>query len=305
MRHFHAPRRLFLIVLVSCLTGCAVHSARSYRWFHFVSYLTAGPPPSAECGEEDGMRYCIHTAPKRAKEDETSVLYFLHHAGGSQLSWRELPMSRVYYSYFRRRYLPAPKVVTISYGPYWTLMDEPGEKQEALFQRFVDRDMPLIEEKLGSPRRRYLWGMSQGGLNAASLILKSPDLFNGAVLSCPAFYSVSIYADDEELRSYAARTHSDFEGSVMWGIRRLRPLVGGPEEWARADPLILARDAERVPPLLIQANRKDEFGFFEGSEIFYRALRKRNHTVTFKPYRGGHCVVGIAQAVRFIRRLRY
>lgn len=296
---------LFLAAAVCGGAGCAVHSARSYRFLHFLSFLTAGPRPKAKCGEREGMRYCIHRAPLRAKEDETSVLYFLHYAGGSQHSWEELPLSRVYYSYFRRRYLPAPRVVTVSYGPYWTLIDRPEGASETLFERFIEQDMPFLEEKLGGPRRRFVWGMSQGGLNAASLLLKRPELFSGGVLSCPAFYSVSIYADEEELRRYTERTNADFEGSVMWGVRRLRRHIGGPEVWAREDPLFLVRDAERAPPMLIQANRRDEFGFFEGAEQFYLALRRNNHTVDFKPSSGGHCVVGIGEAVRYLRWLRY
>ncbi|MFH2204626.1 MAG: alpha/beta hydrolase-fold protein [Elusimicrobiota bacterium] len=308
MRRFFTIFRVpyFSAVLFAVpFSGCAVHSARSYRWMHFVSHITSGPQPIAECGGADGMRYCLHTAPREAEEDPTSVLYFLHYAGGSEMSWREIPLSRFYYSYFRRRGLPAPKVVSISYGPDWVLLEEPGEKFPALFNRFIERDMPLVEAKIGEVQRRYIWGMSQGGLNAAELVLKRPELFDGAVLSCPAFYSVSIYAADEELRRYTRRTHADHEGSVMWGIRRLRPHVGGPQAWAREDPLALARENRRVPPLLIQANRRDEFGFYEGAGIFYRELRWRNQPVTFKPHRGGHCVIGIRQAVRFIRRLRW
>ena len=286
-------------------SGCAVHSSRSYRALHFVSFLNSGPPPVAQCRTRGELRYCVHTAPKEAEEDLSSILYFLHYAGGSEKSWEELPFSRVYYAYFRRRNLPVPKVVSISYGPYWTLSDARSETGEALFPAFLQRDMPFIEEELGTPKRRYLWGMSQGGLNAARLILRRPEMFDGAILSCPALYSLSIYAPEEQLRAYALRTKADFDGSVMWGIKALLPWAGGPQAWRMEDPLNLAKEADHVPPILIQANRRDEFGFFEGAEIFYRELKRKRQSVTFKPHFGGHCVVGITQAVRWFREIRY
>lgn len=296
---------LLLTLAIASLSGCGARMARSYRMFHFLSFLSSGPPPTIECDDVGDLKYCVHKAPEEAEEDLSSILYFLHHAGGSERSWLELHMSREYYSYFRRRDLPAPRVISVSYGPYWTLLDEPGPEQPALFRKFVNEDMPAIEKKVGRPRRRYLWGMSQGGLNVAELILKRPELFDGAVLSCPALYSVSIYADDDELYRYARRTGSDFEGSVMWGVRHLRKRVGGPEAWEREDPLKLVQTSWKIPPTLIQANREDEFGIFEGAEIFYRALRQRHQTVTFRPHHGGHCVIAVRQAVRFIKKLRY
>lgn len=288
------------LVLISFLiSGCALQRGRARRFFHYASYLSAGPAPEADCRQTEVIRYCFHKPPKGTIEDPDAVLYFLHPADGSEKDWVKYPISRVYYQRFRKRDVPAPQVVTLSYGPYWTLMNEPGEKQPALFETFVSSWMALIEEETGAPRRRYIWGMSQGGLNAAELILKRPDLFAGAVISCPAFYSFPLYSKDDVIKRYIKRTGAD-AGSVNWGLAILRPRVGGPEAWAEEDPLALAAKARRIPPTLIQANTGDDYGFYEGASRFYDALHDSDLPVTFASSPGAHCVVDAPQAVDFL-----
>lgn len=293
---------LWLVLLIPLLsTGCALRRARMNRWFHFASYLAEGPPPIPVCHKAGKLGYCVHKAPEGVAEDPEAILYFLHPAESDELGWRDFPISRVYYKMFHENELPAPRVVTVSYGPYWTLMDEPGETQPALFETFVSSWMPLIESETGPPRRRYLWGMSQGAFNAAVLVLKRPKLFDGGVLSCPSFFTVPLYGDAKAIAKYVKKTKADAY-SVDWAVRTLRPLVGGPEAWKRGDPLELAKLSKGLPlpPLLIQANKEDEYGFYKGAKKFYKTLKKLHHPVKFRPYHGMHCVVDAEKAVDFL-----
>ncbi|MFH1095506.1 MAG: hypothetical protein V1728_04780, partial [Candidatus Micrarchaeota archaeon] len=250
---------------------------------------------------EGTVGYCIHKSPEGVAEDPKALLYFLHPAEADELSWREFPISRVYYKMFHENELPAPRVVTISYGPYWTLMDEPGEIQPALFETFVSSWMPLIERETGPPNRRYLWGMSQGAFNSSLLVLKRPKLFDGAVLSCPSFFPFPLYSDAKVIAKYVKSSNADAY-SVDWAVRTLRPRVGGPEAWKKEDPLKLAARSKGLPlpPILIQANKKDEYGFYKGAKQFYKTLKKLRHPVSFRPYRGMHCVVDAEKAVDFL-----
>lgn len=291
--------RVVVALILFSLSGCAVQRGRVARWFHFVSYVPDGPAPRTECRKAEDFRYCVDVPPKKTKANPNSLLYVLHHAGGGPRSWSGSPAARVFYARFRKAKISPPVVVSVSYGPYWTLMDAPGSKQKALFEDFVSRAMPRIETDLGVPRRRLLWGVSQGAFNGAQLLFKRPKLFRGAVLSCPAIYTIPLYSGKEAIREYTERTKAD-PYSVIWGIELLRPLIGGPEAWAKEDPLALARRAKGLPPVMIQANAKDEFGFFEGGQLLAEILKDRGEPVEFRRNSGSHCAIDPRQASDFL-----
>ena len=295
----HSRTRLApVLAAAAALSGCA--SARFY--LHFAPYYLAGGGPKAECAEGPGFRYCSHRAPRGVAEDPDAVLYFLHYAGGSERSWSKIPIARVYYAEFKRRGLPAPRVVTVSYGPYWMLFDKPGPKSPGRFGPFVEDAMPFIEGRLGRPRRRYVWGMSQGGLNGAELVLKRPDLWSGAVLSCPAIFTISVFAAPARIDEFIGRTGA-VRSTAVWGMSLISDRVEGPEEWGREDPLARARTSSGLPPVYIDCTAADEFGFFEGARRLAGSLRERGQHVTFVEETGKHCQLDARAAAGFLADL--
>ncbi|MEE8425629.1 MAG: hypothetical protein V3S11_07350, partial [Elusimicrobiota bacterium] len=291
--------RIAVLLSLFLFSGCAVQRGRIARWFHFVSYVPDGPAPKTECRKVEDFSYCVDIPPKKVKASPDSLLYVLHHAGGGPRSWSGSPAPRVLYARFRKAKIPPPVIVSVSYGPFWTLMDAPGSKQKALFESFISTTMPRIEADVGAPKKRLLWGVSQGAFNGAQLIFKRPKLFDGAVLSCPAIYTIPLYSGEEAIRKYTLRTKAD-PYSVVWGIELLRPLVGGPEAWEKENPLALARTAKGLPPVMIQANVKDEFGFFEGGKLLAEILKNRGEPVEFRRNSGSHCAVDPRQASDFL-----
>lgn len=294
-------RVFFLLALVILAAGLIWRKSVAF-YLHFVPYYLAGPAPKADCGEGRGLRYCVHEPPPGSREDPEAVLYFLHYAGGSEKTWSEIPVSRVFYAEFKRRGLAAPRVVTVSYGPYWNLFDKPGPKSPALYPAFVGEAMPWLEARLGGPKRRYLWGMSQGGLNASLLVLKSPGLWSGAVFSCPGWYTVSVFAGEEEVAEFVRRTGAKRE-TAQWGMGLIRDRVAGPEEWAREDPLARAASARDLPPVLIDCTDEDGFGFFEGAARMAETLRRRGQEVSFLREKGRHCQLDARRAAGFLAEL--
>jgi pimeloyl-ACP methyl ester carboxylesterase len=296
LREFRAKCFCFVIAgLAAALSGCS----RAAFYAHFVPYYFAGHAPKAECSDGPGFRYCLHRAPGGV-DDGKSTLYFLHYAGGSEQSWSKIPVSRVYYAEFARRGLPPPRVVTISFGPYWTLFDAPGPlSPEGRFPVFVNKVIPFIEGKIGTPARRFIWGMSQGGLNAAELVLRRPDLWSGAVFSCPGWYTTSVFATGPAFEDYVRRT-GGARKTVRWGMGLIRDRVASLEAWEREDPLERAKTAKGLPPVYIDCTREDEFGFYEGARLMDKRLRASGQTVTFREERGKHCELDARAAARFL-----
>ena len=54
---------------------------------------------------------------------------------------------------------------------------------------------------------------------------------------------------------------------------------------------------------MVQANRQDEYGFFEGASIFAASLKKRGLNVLWRPHDGVHCVINAPEAVDFLMAL--
>lgn len=278
--------------------GCG--STRFYA--HFVPYYFAGPKPSAQCGQGQGFRYCAYRAPPGAADDPESVLYFFHYGGGSEESWSSFPAARVYYAEFKKRGLPAPRVVAVSYGGNWVLFDKPGPKSAGLFGPFVSEALPWLEDKFGRPRRRYVWGMSQGSLNAGLVVLKKPELWSGAVFSCPGFSQLSPFASPAEIDAFIKRTRADRAKVQSW-LKLVRERVAGPEAWTREDPLARALSASGLPPVYIDCTREDEYGFFEGAARMAEILRERGQNAEFVAESGEHCQLDARGVAVFLAEL--
>lgn len=289
-------RRVLGLTAIIFLSGCA----QTGFYLHYAGYFNDGPKPKAECGEAQGFRYCLHQAPKGVVDDPDSILYFLHYAGGDERSWSRIPISRVFYAQFKKRGLPAPRVATVSYGPYWNLFDKPGPKHPVgLFSEFTGKVMPFIEGKLGRPQRRYIWGMSQGGLNSSLLVLKRPELWSAAAFSCPAWYTIPIFAQATEVTDYVERNRSEAK-KVRTVLDLIAERVAGPEEWAVEDPLKRALTAKGLPPIYINCTRQDEYGFFEGSRAMADTLKSQGHDVTFHEENGAHCQLDAVKASSYL-----
>jgi pimeloyl-ACP methyl ester carboxylesterase len=285
-------RAILLPALCLLLSACGAGF-----YLHHGKYLLAGAKPAVNCGEGPGFKYCLHEGPHG---DGRDALYFLHYANGSELSWSKIPLARAYYAEFHKRGLPAPRVVSVSYGTHWNLLDKGGRLPGGgLFDHFVSTAMPFLEARLGKPGRRFIWGMSQGSLNGALLVLKRPELWSGAVFSCPAWFTIPVHADDKTVAEFVARTRADPKVARS-GLDFIRERTAGPEEWAREEPLARAAAASRLPPLSVDCTTGDEYGFFEGARRFSEILKARGEPVTFRAERGSHCQLDARAASAFL-----
>jgi pimeloyl-ACP methyl ester carboxylesterase len=297
-------RKYFILLACLLVLGLALLKPLAL-YIYFLPYLFAGPPPSYACDDGPGFRYCIYHPPFGTLEDTDSVMYFLHLGSGDEKTWRTIPISRVFYGEFRRRGLKAPTVMSVSFGPYWTLFDEGGGRLVSpVMSDFLNRAMPWLESKTGTPKRRYLWGMSQGGLNAALVIFKEPKLWSGAVLECPALYGLDVFAPASTKESYAA-AHGLDVNRLQYGLDLVSNRISGQAQWKKQDPLIrAAHPPAYLPPIFIDCNRSDNMGFNDGARLFADTLRTHGKKVIFQEESGPHCAVDPLPPSRFIADLQ-
>lgn len=281
--------------LAAFASGCAVQRLQSGRFLHFASYRLFNANAAEECWTEKEWKACVYR-PKKARVSG-DVVYFMHYATGSELGFGEIGLANAFYSELAKAKAPPPSVVSVSFGTHWLLTRGERGKQVVPLRKFLGEVVPSVESRLGAPKRRFAWGMSMGGFNALQLALAKPDGFSAAVLSCPALHAVDPMKHGDEAPKLAARARVPLnwadDGMALF-YHRIPA-----EDWPAEDPAARVAKGEPLPPLLLQANRDDEYGFYEGAEAFYAALKKAGREASFSPLPGGHCVVDAREAARF------
>jgi predicted esterase len=209
-------------------------------------------------------------------------------------------LGRAFYAECARRGLTPPRVVSVSFAPYWILVDQPGGRIETpKFDEFIRDWMPRLE-KDAPPKRRLLWGVSQGGFSAALLALRRPDLFQAEALTCPAIPSIPPFSSEPDRKAYAAR-RSIKTGGLEYGLSLFTNRLDGPAQYAPIDVVALAQRA-KAPRTFIQANLSDEYGFFDGAKLLADALKADGASVEFRPEPGAHCTNDIGLVAEFLSR---
>ena len=277
-------KKTALLCLLALSCGCAARTRR------FIGYRLSGKAPLVSCRADGPAKWCVH-APKGAASRD--IVYFFHYATGDERSWDRLGLARAFYGEYSRLGKPAPRAVSVSYGTHWLLTKTPGRRQTVALDDFSALRR-RIEAELGAPERRYVWGMSLGGYNAAALTLSEPGLWSAAVLSCPALQPSSPY-----IAPPAERFARGAEGREAFTSR-----LAGEPAWAAENPLALAAAAGPLPPFSIEADTDDEFGFFPGAQALSQTLKKSGASVDFTATRGPHCLIDARADARFLAGLQ-
>ncbi len=289
--------RSILPLVLLALCGCAAQRAGARRAIRYSALYFKGPAPEGECRDGGRFKYCVYRPPRGAADDPDATLYFLHFGSGSEKTFGG-PIGRAFYAGYAKRRATPPRVVSVSFAPYWILVDKPGGRYPApTFREFVEDWMPELERG-APPRRRLLWGISQGGFSAALLALRRPELWDAAALSCPAIPPLSPFAPVRELDDYAARHGLDAR-RFAYGLTLFTYRLENDADYRALDVVRLAA-AAKGPRMFLQANEKDEFGFFDGASRLRDALASGGTPTRFQAQPGGHCVNDVDAVVDFL-----
>lgn len=260
-------------------------------------------PARQTCGTLDDLHYCINQPTGPSAPDR---VYHLHGRGLDAEAWNDP-------SYFtaqvqgewQRRGLPAPTVVTLSYGREWLLTPRGQAPRSGLLDRIgpqLDRLDAQLDARTGTPRRRMLVGESMGGLNVLTLGLSQPGRFDRIAALCPGVYQDSPFASLGTLRAALQRTGAD--PKVAFGVWWLaRQHVADDAEWARTSPLALIETlarAPRRPALYLSCGLYDRYGNFEGTQALATRAQALGVDTEWHPLYGGHCAVDITSLARFL-----
>lgn len=252
--------------------------------------------------------FCIHKPENSLSKD---VLYYLHGNGGSQTTWQE----SVYYTQQIRQYWSdtqkqPPTIVSISFGPTWLLVEKNSKPESGLYNVVTEQLIPLIEKQLGGLHgQRLLLGESMGGVNSIQLALKTK-LFHKAAILCAPISPISPFSPIADIFKYVESTaaweyykktnpklvYQSAEGAVEIA----QAFIPTPDEWNKADPLLLAQTSTSQTSIYLAAGYYDSYGAYEGNILFYKALKNNHRNVQWRPQWGGHCAIDIPSLADFL-----
>lgn len=273
--------------------------------FLWISLLTIQSALGFEtrCGnaqtEDRAYSWCIHNDPQSTNPH---VLYYLHGLGGSEKNWKNLNAYQQLRGEWKRQGYPLPTVVSVSFGKAWLLTQVPRGDRKGLYDLFIQNILPELEKSLPRPfSKRFLMGESMGGFNSSQLLLKNGSLFTRVALLCPAIPTLSPYASEKEVDEFLQRNQPYVDPYLVgwmraWGQQEF-PTA---QDWNQHDPIALSsRLTPQSPRLYVSCGKRDEFGFFEGSDLFARNAFEQNVRVRWVPLPGEHCVIDPVSVAHF------
>lgn len=244
-----------------------------------------------------GYRFCYR---KLNTTNSNDIIYFFHGLEGSEETWFTQYLGTLIIQKWWRHWGYRPRIVTISFGPEWLLVNNQRFPLLSLFKRNI---MPILEEKMGGIKsgRRNLIGQSMGGFNAALAALKSPGSFSRVALLCPAIATVGPYSSNREIESYIERTGASRK-LVDKMLSISRAVFIDQNDWRQHDPLALIQrySSATKSKFHISVGVADDYGFQEGSEKFHKLAKAELFSSTWQLMPGGHCNFARQAAARFI-----
>jgi hypothetical protein len=282
MRKLKVPMRVLLVVGMG-LFGAA-----------------ASADECAKLSTESGsVGYCIKMYDRTANQD---VLYFFHGAMPDSAVDPERVLANGdpnLEERWRAQGLAPPTIISVSWGPKWTLK---GNRLTS----FELEVIPEIERRLGAPfGRRLVIGTSIGGVNAYLAWALLPHLFDRAAFLCAPFPRYNPYASRltklriaDRLSGGSRELRAHYLGVMSVLATVYKADFSSAAEWNRYQPTALMKAvAGYKPPAYVVFDRRDEFGFGAPTDIGSAG------SVIFEEVDGKHCEgVMTGELARFLGR---
>lgn len=303
----HRPRALAHRLALPLLILLALLALAAWGWSRLTApqgeQAVTFTPAAQTCGRLDDLQYCINQPAGASSGDR---VYHLHGRGLDAESWNDPTyFTAQVQGEWQRLNLPAPTVVTLSYGRERLLTPRGQAPRSGLLDRIgpqIDQLEAQLDARLGAPRRRLLVGESMGGLNALVLGLSQPGRFDRVAALCPGVYQDSPFASLASLRAALQRTGADPKIALgVWWLARRH--VADDAEWARVSPLALVETLARTPrrpALYLSCGLYDRYGNFEGTQTLAARARALGVVTEWHPLYGGHCAIDITSLARFL-----
>lgn len=272
--------------------------------FHtFASYEK--PVLKSTCEETDTDTLTWNTCVIKTKGSKSKdVIFYFHGKDGDEKTWLEnYSVTGMLRDYWQENNIDAPTVVSVSFGPIWLLVKKNGTPTGGLLELVSGKILPELNSRFENEGKRILLGQSMGGFNAMQLYLEDSLRFDKAAFICPAIGQLSPFASKEKVSDYIERTKASPD-KVSDLIRLSRMFIPDLDFWEETSPLILADKnlQESSKPIYLSASLQDDYGFYEGSQLFKNIAKRKGVQIDWRPLSGKHCSHDIISLGKFLTR---
>ena len=294
-------RKTLVFVFIAVLSVFAFIWAkwRSLEGDQHVTYT----PSNQKCfaaGVDSPYKYCVHI-PADGKVNG-DIAYLLHGRGLDENIWNDDTFyTAMIQQYWFEHLITPPTVVTVSFGKFWLLAPKGKAARSGLLEVFTKEVIPEVEQKIGKPVKRIIFGESMGGLNSLIIGMKTGNLFKKVAALCPAVYLASPFSAFTTLEAFIKRTGAD--PKTIFGVIKLsKDYFADETEWNQASPpqLLEKMDKVNAPHFYLSCGLYDKYGNFEGNQYLADYARKKNIAMDWHPLYGGHCAIDIPSLSEFL-----
>ena len=286
MNHFLAVLAIVVYLLWNKLTSPYGDQIVSYQ------------PANKECFQEEKFKYCVF---KSEQGSNGNIAYYLHGRKLDESAWNDDTFyTSMVQKYWQENKIVPPIVVAVSYGPIWLLSPKNSKEESGLLENFVNKAIPFIESKIGSPKERILFGESMGGLNSLITMFNSDNSFSKVAALCPGVYNVSPLSSFSEIKQAVVRTGAD--PKIVFGLMQLaKKFISTKDDWSKISPLqLIERASNPVPKLYLSCGLYDQYGNYEGVELLAQKMIQRGFSIEWHPLYGGHCAIDVSSLGEFL-----
>jgi pimeloyl-ACP methyl ester carboxylesterase len=233
------------------------------------------------------IRFCLeHGAPTSGH-----VVYYFHGIGGNEQRWQSSRLHEAVTEKLTRSPELRPHVFSVSFGRAWFFTDVKNSNGYSRLSAFLEL-MPSLEASLPMPvSRRTVVGESMGGYNALRFAMEIPGSVQQVVSLCPALLPVGPYSSREEIDAFKERNKAYLNVRLLETLRYWAMMeFPSQESWAFNNPLDRsALPIPFLPPIYLSQYVRDEYGFPEGTAVFYANLLAQGHKASLRTVDAGHC----------------
>lgn len=296
-------KRKFLFVFI-----IALFISLYLAWSHFTTphgkQQVTFTPAEKNCfvGESKvhPWKYCIHNPAGSLNNGD--LAYFLHGRDEDEQTWSDATVyTGQIQQYWQDKKLPAPTVVSISFGPLWLISEKAASSATGLLEFFLTEVIPTIEKQTGKPKRRIVFGESMGGINSLELVFKTKGLFQKTAVLCPVILEQSPHDSVETIQKFLHATGADPKTiySIMLIAKKIFPTE---QEWNNFSPprLVDKYEDPNAPEFYVSCGLTDKYGNYTTTETLAKKLVDKKYSVEWRPLYGGHCVVDIQSVAEFL-----
>ena len=216
---------------------------------------------------------------KQIQDTVRTTIYIFHGANGDdrQTLQAGLPEKLAPQTLKKLRELRAQLVLPLVEGSF--LHDHPTDRSKSYYAYFTDEIRPRAEKgTLTQDSSRFLIGYSAGGQAALSTFFKTPEQFQGVGAHFPVFPTYD-YNSPASVAEYIARTQANPAYVEVAGQCYKAVFVDG-QDLRRHDPLTLieSQDLQLLSKkrIYLDVGSKDEFGLYEGCQMFHEVLSRKS-----------------------------